>query len=130
MHRVAEVVLVRVGLPLNAGDAAGAAQGIAFEPNPIASMPSIHLAVTVLLACVAWGAGRGWRVAAVTYAHLMALALVYLGEHYVLDVAAGALVAWFGWGVVGLAPGRSPAPACRTHRVAPKNPGRTRTEAA
>lgn len=49
VRRVAEVVLVRFGLPLNAGDAPGDDQGIAFEPNPIASVPSIHFAVTMLV---------------------------------------------------------------------------------
>ncbi|MDP9370438.1 MAG: phosphatase PAP2 family protein [Chloroflexota bacterium] len=119
VRRVAEVVLARFGLPLHAGDAAGDAQGIAFEPNPIASMPSIHLAVTVLVVCVAWGAGRVWRLAAVAYALLMALALVYLGEHYVLDVAAGALAAWLGWIASGLAARGSRAHATRARRLAP-----------
>ena len=62
-------------------------------------------------------------MAAVAYAIVMALALVYLGEHYVLDVAAGALAAWFGWGAAGLAARCWTAPTSRTHRVAAKNPG-------
>jgi membrane-associated phospholipid phosphatase len=69
----------------------GASAAYAFDPNPHASMPSIHLGVTVLLAPLA--RGRGWRLVAALYAAAMGLALVYLGEHYVLDVVAGAMIA-------------------------------------
>jgi hypothetical protein len=92
------------------------------ESNPIAAMPSIHMAITFLLVFPAWSAGKRWRSLAVAYAASMALALVYLGEHYVVDIAVGMLItayAWFAAGfwlerivpVVGRARRREPAPA-------------------
>ncbi len=119
VRRVAEVTLTQLGLPLHGDDATGNPDGITFEPNPIASMPSIHLALTVLLVFVAGGAGRAWRAVAVVYAALMALSLVYLGEHYVLDIAAGALAAWLGSAVAGLAVGGRHAQAPLAGRLAP-----------
>ena len=45
--------------------------------------------------------GRRWRLLAVVYATLMGLALVYLGEHYVIDVVVGTLIAAYGWFAAG-----------------------------
>jgi membrane-associated phospholipid phosphatase len=64
-----------------------------FGGNPLAAMPSLHFATTVtaalLLAEVGVVAGAlGWA-----YAGALAFALVYLGEHYVVDLIAGAALA-------------------------------------
>lgn len=67
------------------------------ESNPIAAMPSIHFAITFLLVCVAAGQRKRWRVAAWLYTLSMGVALVYMGEHYVIDVLAGALVTTASW---------------------------------
>jgi membrane-associated phospholipid phosphatase len=61
--------------------------------NPLAAMPSLHFATSLmaahLLAEVDPVAGAaGW-----TYAVTLGLALVYLGEHYVADLLAGAVLA-------------------------------------
>jgi membrane-associated phospholipid phosphatase len=58
--------------------------------NPLAAMPSLHFATSLmgahLLSEVGPVAGAvGW-----TYAALLGLALVYLGEHYAADIVAGA----------------------------------------
>ncbi len=58
--------------------------------NPLAAMPSLHFATSLmsahLLGEVDPVAGTvGW-----TYAVLLGLALVYLGEHYLVDLLAGA----------------------------------------
>jgi PAP2 superfamily len=58
--------------------------------NPLAAMPSLHFATSVmgahLLSEVGPVAGAvGW-----TYASMLGLALVYLGEHYAIDLIAGA----------------------------------------
>ena len=57
--------------------------------NPLAAMPSLHFATSVMAARVladtgALAGGLGWA-----YAATLGLALVYLGEHYVIDLAAG-----------------------------------------
>jgi len=67
------------------------------ESNPIAAMPSIHMAITFLLVFAARQATRAWRLLAWFYSGLMGLALIYLGEHYVVDVVAGALVTTASW---------------------------------
>ncbi|MGI8506673.1 MAG: phosphatase PAP2 family protein [Solirubrobacteraceae bacterium] len=61
--------------------------------NPLAAMPSLHFATSLmgahLLSEVDPVAGAvGW-----TYAALLAVALVYLGEHYAIDLLGGAALA-------------------------------------
>jgi membrane-associated phospholipid phosphatase len=61
--------------------------------NPLAAMPSLHFATSLmgahLLSEVDPVAGAvGW-----TYALTLGLALVYLGEHYAVDLIAGATLA-------------------------------------
>jgi membrane-associated phospholipid phosphatase len=61
--------------------------------NPLAAMPSLHFATSLmgahLLAELDPVAGAvGW-----TYAVTLGLALVYLGEHYAVDLIAGAALA-------------------------------------
>jgi hypothetical protein len=61
--------------------------------NPLAAMPSLHFATSVMAAHVLGDAGRlpgalGW-----SYALTLGFALVYLGEHYVVDLLAGLALA-------------------------------------
>jgi PAP2 superfamily len=58
--------------------------------NPLAAMPSLHFATSVTAARVLAGTGPAAGVFGWTYAATLGLALVYLGEHYVVDLAAGA----------------------------------------
>jgi PAP2 superfamily len=60
--------------------------------NPWAAMPSLHFATTLMAALLLAETGPiagafGW-----TYAGLLGFALVYLGEHYVVDLLAGAAI--------------------------------------
>lgn len=75
--------------------------GLWFEPNQLAALPSIHVAATVLILLVARRVGRPATVAAGVYALLMTFAVVYLGEHYVVDAALGWAVALAGWWLAG-----------------------------
>jgi len=63
------------------------------QGNPWASTPSQHAASAAMVALVA--AERDGRVgaAAWSYAAILGLALVYLGEHYLVDVLTGVLLA-------------------------------------
>jgi membrane-associated phospholipid phosphatase len=62
--------------------------------NPVAAMPSLHTAFATLVALfVAARLRSRWRWLLALYPVAMGLALVYLGEHYVLDVAAGVIYA-------------------------------------
>lgn len=62
--------------------------------NPVAAMPSLHAATPMLLALFFWPGLRWWsRITMVLYVGLMAVTLVYTGEHYAIDVLVGWLVA-------------------------------------
>src|SRR3712207_2266628 len=57
--------------------------------NPFAAMPSLHFATSVTSARVLADTGRVAGALGWTYAVTLGFALVYLGEHYVVDLAAG-----------------------------------------
>jgi hypothetical protein len=61
--------------------------------NPLAAMPSLHFATSVTAAHVLSDTGKVAGVLGWTYAATLGLALVYLGEHYVVDLAAGLVLA-------------------------------------
>lgn len=59
--------------------------------NPVAAMPSLHVAFAVLVAVTIGARLRSrWRWLLVLYPLAMGFTLVYTGEHYVLDLVAGA----------------------------------------
>jgi membrane-associated phospholipid phosphatase len=65
--------------------------------NPVAAMPSLHAGAAFLAAAFLWpSVSHLMRSLLVAYALAMALTLVYTGEHYVVDVLAGWLVAALG----------------------------------
>ena len=61
--------------------------------NPLAAMPSLHFATSVTAAHVLADTGRVAGVLGWAYAATLGLALVYLGEHYVVDLVAGLALA-------------------------------------
>jgi membrane-associated phospholipid phosphatase len=58
--------------------------------NPWAAMPSLHFATSLAGAISLSETGRGGGAVGWGYALTLGFALVYLGEHYVTDLAAGA----------------------------------------
>lgn len=81
--------------------------------NPVAAMPSVHMAISVVVLLMAFKLGRMMGALALVYNAAMAFSLVYLGEHYVTDIVAGVAVAvgvyalvavWYRW----RAPGEEP----------------------
>ena len=55
--------------------------------NPVAAMPSLHIAFATLVAIfVATRLRSRWRYLLVLYPVAMGFTLVYCGEHYVLDL--------------------------------------------
>lgn len=87
-------------LEQSAGFSLGGASGgdaFWFEPNDLAALPSVHVAATVLvfLAARRLGTLAGWLGG--LYALLMTLAVVYLGEHFVIDALLGWGMALVGW---------------------------------
>jgi membrane-associated phospholipid phosphatase len=57
--------------------------------NPWAAMPSDHLATAAMTAMVLWGVDPRIGAAGWAYAVMLAAALLYTGEHYVVDMLAG-----------------------------------------
>lgn len=80
-----------LGLP-RAGALLADSQG---QVNQVAAVPSLHTAFAVLTCLVLFPlARRSWqRVVLVAYPALMALVLVWSGEHYVIDTVLGAVYA-------------------------------------
>ncbi len=58
--------------------------------NPVAAMPSLHFATSLMGAHLLAEVGPVAGAVGFTYAALLGLALVYLGEHYAADLIAGA----------------------------------------
>ncbi len=58
--------------------------------NPLAAMPSLHFATSVMAALLLSESGPVAGAAGWTYASTLGFALVYLGEHYVADLLGGA----------------------------------------
>ena len=67
------------------------------ESNPRAAMPSIHMAITFLLVFPTWAVSRRWGLIMLAYALVMGYSLIYLGEHYFIDVVMGCAVTTYGW---------------------------------
>jgi len=57
--------------------------------NPVAAVPSLHAAYTLLVVLFLWRYAGRWRPLLALYPPAMALALVYGAEHYVVDVLLG-----------------------------------------
>ena len=58
--------------------------------NPVAAVPSLHAAYTLLIVLVLWSLVPRWaRPLLAAYPAAMAFALVYTAEHYVIDILLG-----------------------------------------
>jgi membrane-associated phospholipid phosphatase len=57
--------------------------------NPLAAMPSLHFATSTMAAVLLSETGFGAGVLGTSYAAVLGFALVYLGEHYVVDLLGG-----------------------------------------
>jgi hypothetical protein len=64
-----------------------------FDVNPIAAMPSLHAAFPALCTLFAMRVFGGRGLALAVYALMVCVAIGYLGEHYLVDVLAGLLLA-------------------------------------
>jgi membrane-associated phospholipid phosphatase len=90
------------------------------EGNPFAAMPSLHFGTSVMAARLLSEVGRGPGALGWAYALTLGFGLVYLGEHYVIDLLAGFALAEGIWRV---APRAEPAIrmiAAAVHRLEPR----------
>jgi hypothetical protein len=91
--------------------------------NMVAAMPSLHAAYPFMLTLFFWPAGKLVRILLGAYTLAMAFALVYGGEHFVVDILAGWAMALAAYALVVRALPTLRAP--QRHYVASK-PGFTR----
>jgi hypothetical protein len=65
----------------------------AFDTNPIAAMPSLHVALPAICALLALQYLGPAGLLVLAYALTVCVAVIYLGEHYLVDTVAGWLLA-------------------------------------
>ncbi len=63
-----------------------------FNGNPWAAMPSLHFGTSLLAALLLRDVNRAAGIVGWSYAMTLGFALVYLGEHYVVDLLGGAVL--------------------------------------
>jgi membrane-associated phospholipid phosphatase len=85
-----EVRRIMVGVGEETWRSAWPAMYGALGGNPWAAMPSLHFATSTMAAISLSEAGRAEGALGWSYALTLGFALVYLGEHYVTDLVAGA----------------------------------------
>ena len=66
-----------------------------FKSNPVAAVPSLHMAYAAVTAIFLSKKYPKWTPLFVLYALAMAIGVMYLGEHYFFDVILGAMYAIF-----------------------------------
>jgi hypothetical protein len=81
----------------------------AFDVNPIAAMPSLHAALPTLCALIAVRLFGIWGFAVGAYTLVVYFAIGWLGQHYVVDILAGAALAAVAVAVAWRLPERPPA---------------------
>lgn len=67
---------------------------------PVNCLPSLHVAVAILVALITWGLDRRWSVALWVLAALISVSTLFVKQHYVWDVVGGVAIAVLGWWVV------------------------------
>lgn len=61
--------------------------------NPIAAMPSLHAAFPTLLCLISWKRYKKMTWILIPYTILLFFVVIYLGDHYLVDVLAGIILA-------------------------------------
>ena len=92
--------VVRIRSLDGAQEAHGTLQKL-FDDNPVAAVPSLHAAYSLLVVLIVRRIWPRLTPLAVVYAVAMQFCVVYLGEHYVADLIAGDVLALAVWWAVG-----------------------------
>lgn len=72
----------------------------AFDINPVAAMPSLHAAMPMICTLIMLRV-YGWRASWLIFYTLgIFLAVIYLGEHYLVDILAGVILAFIAYYLV------------------------------
>jgi membrane-associated phospholipid phosphatase len=86
--------------------------------RPYNCFPSLHVAYAFVAALTCYRIHRGLGIAALAYASLIGISTLYIKQHYVIDVVAGALSAYLAY-LVFLRPYPRDAVAAADRRRAP-----------
>jgi len=70
------------------------------DPNQVAAFPSLHAAYPLLGALALWSVNKRASIPAFVWCVVVWFAVVYLGEHYLIDVYGGIALACATWLVV------------------------------
>jgi PAP2 superfamily len=70
--------------------------------NPVAAVPSLHAAYTLLIVLFLWRSAGRFRPLLALYPVAMAFALVYFAEHYLADILLGWIYAVFAFWTVNV----------------------------
>ena len=92
--------VVRIRSLDGAHEAQGTLQKL-FDDNPVAAVPSLHAAYSLLVVLIVRRIWPRLTPLAVVYAIAMQFCVVYLGEHYVADLIVGDALALAVWWAVG-----------------------------
>jgi hypothetical protein len=85
------------------GSAASAPRGIGDATNQYAAMPSMHVGWALWCSIQMWGFGRpAWKALAVAYPSILVVVVLATGNHFLLDVVAGAACVVVAHVVVGI----------------------------
>jgi hypothetical protein len=85
------------------GGAASAPRGIGDATNQYAAMPSMHFGWSLWCAIQLWGfKSRVAKVIAIAYPTILGIVVLGTGNHFLLDIVAGALCVAVGYAVVTL----------------------------
>jgi hypothetical protein len=97
-----------------------------FDDNPVAAVPSLHAAYSLLVVLIVRLIWPRLTPLAALYAVAMQFSVVYLGEHYVADLIAGDALVLVAWWAVGrsrfAAPIRQRGDAARGSAARPAAP--------
>ena len=93
-------VMVSVGRSINSS-LFDRTYGVLGDPNPVAAMPSLHMAITFMLFWFALHHSRWLAGLAFLYSLAMAFSLVYTGEHYVIDILVGSAITSYAYFFAG-----------------------------
>ncbi len=66
-----------------------------FDLNPVSAMPSLHAGFPILCCLLLWGLYRSKALPFILYTLAVLFTIVYTGDHYVVDILAGTVLAVF-----------------------------------
>lgn len=96
--------VVRIGVLQSAQSPVETAKSLidsAVLPNPVAAVPSLHSAYSTLVFVFALAFNRRFGAVMALYPLTMFFTIVYVGDHYVIDIVVGVAYAFAAWLLVG-----------------------------